>query len=305
MEMKARQLRFIKTHAIISPMQISHSIQHYIVLTRLNKPVGILLLLWPTLWALWLASGGDPDRKILAIFIIGVIVMRSAGCIINDIADRHVDKHVKRTRERPITSGKISTQAAFALFCVLLFAAFVLVLFCNVLTIQLAFVGAALAIIYPFLKRFTHLPQVGLGAAFAWGVPMAFAAELDTVPASAWLIYAAAMIWPVMYDTLYAMTDREDDIKVGVKSTAILFAEWDTSMIAFMQLIIVSLMMLVGMQFELGFMYYLSIAAAGLLFLYQFNLIKDRHPEKCFEAFKNNQWVGMIIFVGILLSDVI
>lgn len=280
-----------------------HQLSNYINLMRLNKPIGILLLLWPTLWALWLASNGQPDRQILTIFILGVIIMRTAGCIINDIADRHVDGHVTRTRHRPLANQKISLEIAMVLFLVLITAAFVLVLFCNSFTIKLAFVGAALAIVYPFLKRITHLPQVGLGAAFAWGVPMAFAAQTNEIPFSAWVLYVAAMIWPIIYDTMYAMTDREDDLKVGIKSIAILFGDLDTLMISMLQLTFIGLMLVVGWQFQLGVFYYLSLAGAGLLFLYQFNLIQDRLPQQCFAAFLNNNWVGVVIFIGIFLSD--
>ena len=275
-----------------------------IFLVRLNKPIGILLLLWPTLWALWLASSGHPDSLILFVFIAGVIVMRSAGCIANDLADRHVDGHVKRTSERPLASGKISVRAALILFFVLLSIAFCLVSFCNLFTIQLAFIGAALAVIYPFLKRVTHLPQFGLGIAYTWGVPMAFAAETNAVSPAAWFLFITGMLWPVMYDTMYAMVDRDDDVKIGVKSTAILFGEWDKRIIASLQIIFLTLLVLVGIIFQLQMIYYFSLAISSLFFVYQQWLIKDREREACFRAFLNNNWVGLIIFLGILLSYV-
>ncbi len=283
-------------------MQILERFLHYLYLMRLDKPIGILLLLWPTLWALWLAGMGHPDNSTLFIFISGVILMRSAGCICNDIIDRRVDGHVTRTAKRPLPSGKVTVKEAIALAFLLLLSAFLLVLNCNQLTIALAFVGASLAIFYPFMKRFTQLPQVGLGAAFSWGVPMAFAAELGTVPASAWFLFLTAMIWPIIYDTMYAMVDREDDRKIGVKSTAILFDHRDIFILCVLQLCFVSLLLVVGVLFELSAIYYMCLFIVSTLFLYQQWLIKDREASACFQAFLNNQWVGLFVFLGIALS---
>lgn len=271
-------------------------------LMRLHKPIGIFLLLWPTLWALWLASAGKPNVIIVVIFILGVILMRSAGCVINDIADRNIDGRVERTRLRPLATGKVSVREALVLFFILIFAAFLLVLLLNTFTILLAFVGAALTVFYPLMKRFTHLPQVGLGVAFAWSVPMAFAAEINSIPASAWLVFVIAVIWPVIYDTMYAMVDRRDDLKIGVKSTAILFGSHDKFIIGLLQSIILLLFVLLGYFFQLNLYYYCSVIVAALLFSYQQWLIKDREPQKCFAAFLNNHWVGLSVFTGIFLS---
>lgn len=274
----------------------------YILLMRLHKPIGILLLLWPTLWALWLAGKGHPSLKVVVIFIVGVVLMRSAGCIINDFADRHFDAHVARTRERPLAANKISSFSALSLFVVLCLMAFFLVLFLNRLTMYLAFIGVFLAILYPFLKRFTHLPQLGLGLAFAWGVPMAFAALTNTIKGNVWLVFAAAAVWPIIYDTMYAMVDYADDIKIGVKSTAILFNGHYQMAIGMLQFIFLWLLILVGAHFKLHLSYFSSLVFAAALFGYQQWLIRDHVPEKCFKAFLNNQWVGLIIFIGIFLS---
>jgi 4-hydroxybenzoate polyprenyltransferase len=231
-------------------------LKQYVYLIRLHKPIGILLLLWPTLWALWLASNGQPDWDIVAIFIAGVILMRSAGCIVNDIADKKWDGHVERTRGRPLVTGKISLKEAWIFFGILIATAFFLVWQLNWLTIILAFFGLLFAMIYPFLKRVTHLPQVGLGIAFSWGIPMAFAAELNAVPASGWVLFFAAMIWPMIYDTFYAMTDKADDINVGVKSMAILFGSREQFFIGLLQMVFVLLMVWVGFFFRLGFYYF-------------------------------------------------
>lgn len=281
---------------------IKEKFMQYLLLMRLHKPIGILLLLWPTLWALWLASAGKPDVLVLAIFIAGVILMRSAGCVINDFADRHFDRHVARTRERPLTAGKVSARGAIFLFCILSLCAFLLVLLLNRLTIELALVGAALAVVYPFMKRYTHLPQAGLGAAFSWGVPMAFAAQTGTVPAAAWVVFFTALLWPLVYDTMYAMVDREDDIKLGLKSTAILFAENDTLIIGLLQIGFLAGLLYTGFLFKLKLPYYLSLIVAGGFFIHQRRLIKDRNPQNCFKAFLNNNWVGLVIFAGIVGS---
>lgn len=277
-------------------------LKNYACLMRLHKPVGIFLLLWPTLWALWLAGEGKPNYFIVMIFVAGVILMRSAGCVINDIADRKVDGLVQRTRDRPLASGSVSVKEAFILFVVLITSAFLLVLNLNVYTILLAFVGALLAAGYPFLKRVTHLPQVGLGIAFAWGVPMAFSAELNQVPLKAWVLFSAAAIWPVIYDTYYAMVDRVDDVKVGIRSTAILFGQLDRLIIGMLQILFLLILGLVGWLLDLKWFYFASLLIGGVLFGYQQWLTRDRDSVMCFRAFLNNQWVGLVVFVGIFLS---
>ncbi len=278
-------------------------LKQYFYLIRLHKPIGILLLLWPTLWALWLASNGQPDWGIVAIFIAGVILMRSAGCVVNDITDKKWDGHVERTQGRPLVTGKISVKEAWIFFGILIAAAFLLVWQLNGLTIILAFFGLLFAMIYPFLKRVTHLPQVGLGIAFSWGIPMAFAAELNEVPVSGWVLFFAAMVWPMIYDTFYAMTDKADDINVGVKSMAILFGEREQFFIGLLQMVFVLLMVWVGFFFRLGFYYFTSLLVVSFLFFYQEWLIKDRDPQKSFKAFLNNNWVGFAIFLGIVLDQ--
>lgn len=283
-------------------MLIRHQLIQYAFLIRLDKPIGILLLLWPTLWALWLASYGEPDPKVLLIFIAGVVLMRSAGCIINDYADRHVDRYVKRTSQRPLSSGAIPALHALSLAALLSLMAFSLVLQCNSLTVMLAFVGILLAILYPFLKRYTHLPQLGLGVAFAWGVPMAFAAQTGTITYRAWVVFLTCMIWPIIYDTLYAMVDREDDLKIGIKSSAILFDRMDRIIIALLQLLFLVLLVVIGLIFDLRIGFYLSLVMVFCFFAYQQWLIKTRDPARCFAAFLNNNWVGLAIFIGILTS---
>lgn len=277
-------------------------LKQYSLLMRLDKPIGIFLVLWPTLWALWLAGAGMPNLVVVSVYIIGCILMRSAGCVINDIADRKFDGFVARTRDRPLAAARVSVRSAFYLLLGLLLCAFLLVLLLNKLTIALAFVGVLLAVIYPFLKRITHLPQVGLGIAFSWGVPMAFASVTGSVSAQGWLVFFAALWWPIMYDTLYAMVDRADDLKIGVKSTAILFGKADRWIVGVLQVFFLLLLCLVGKVFQLNIFYYLSLAGAGVLFIYQQVLIKDGLPENCFKAFLNNHWVGCIIFLGIVLS---
>lgn len=283
---------------------MQRTMPQFIYLMRLDKPIGILLLLWPTLWALWLASAGHPSQLNLFIFITGVIVMRSAGCVINDIADRHVDCHVERTSRRPLASGKMSVLSAILWFSGLMLLAFLLVLLCNTQTITLAFIGAALAMFYPLMKRFTHLPQLGLGVAFSWCVPMAFTAETNTVSSAGWFLFAACVLWPVIYDTMYAMVDRDDDKKIGVKSTAILFGLQDKKIIAALQGFFIVMLICIGILFNLKQIYYYSLIVVAMLFVYQQWLIKDRERQPCFRAFLNNNWVGLVIFLGILLSDV-
>ena len=281
---------------------IKHRLVQYYYLIRLDRPVGILLLLWPVLWALWIAAEGTPDLDVLFIFILGVIVMRSAGCVLNDLADRDLDRHIARTRDRPITSGKVKPLEAIGLTTVLLLCALLLVLNLNDLSFKLSFVAVFLAIIYPFLKRVTYLPQVFLGLAFAWSIPMAFAAQTNSIPAIAWLLFITTVLWAVVYDTMYAMVDKKDDIKIGIKSTAILFDDADRIIIGSIQLMILFSQILTGTKLELGKYYFTGIALASLLSIYQQYLIKDRIPENCFRAFLNNQWYGMIIFAGIYLN---
>jgi len=271
----------------------------YYLLMRLHKPIGILLLLWPMYWALWIASDGKPDVLVFTVFTLGVVLMRSAGCVINDYADRKIDPHVARTKDRPIASGQVHKHEALQLFFVLISVAFLLVLLMNPFTVKLSFGGVFLAALYPFMKRYTHLPQVFLGAAFGWAVPMVFAAQTGEVPPLAWLLFIATLIWAVVYDTMYAMVDREDDLKIGVKSTAILFAELDKVIIGFFQILLLIALMMIGQRAELGLLYFSSVFIALLLLVYQQYLIKDRVPAKCMEAFLNNNWLGLAVFVGI------
>jgi len=258
---------------------------------RFHRPIWILLLLLPTYWALWLAAEGVPNIKVLLIFTLGVVLMRAAGCVINDIADRHIDPHVQRTQQRPIATGEISVKAASILFCCLIAIALVLVLFTNLLTIYLSFAAVALAFAYPFMKRYTHLPQVVLGAAFSMSIPMAFAAQTGEVPSSAWLIYITNMLWTVAYDTLYGMTDREYDKQIGVKSTAILFEDNDRLIIGSIQLFAIIGWIMIGMRFELSGLYYVAVGIAAGFFAYQQWLIRYRQASACFASFINNHWV--------------
>lgn len=275
----------------------------YFYLMRFHKPIGILLLLWPTLWALTLAGSGHLNSKIVGIFITGVILMRAAGCIMSDTFDRHFDAQVRRTRERPLASGTLNIFEAMILMMLLSSAAFMLVFFnCNQLTIELSFFGAAIAFIYPLLKRVTHLPQVGLGVAYTWGVPMAFAAVKGSVGSNAWFLFLTGAIWPVIFDTFYALVDREDDCKIGVKSTAILFGRHALLMIALLQLLWMMMLIVVGFIFHLNSFYFESLFGVFLLFIYQLYLAKDSDRDQCFKAFLNNNWVGFLIFIGIYAS---
>ncbi|MDO6453288.1 4-hydroxybenzoate octaprenyltransferase [Neptunomonas phycophila] len=273
----------------------------YTQLTRFNKPIGSYLLLWPTLWALWIAADGVPPLSLLIIFIAGVFITRSAGCVINDYADRHIDGHVKRTAERPLARGLISSKEALMLFAGLMLLAFVLVLFTNRMTIWMSFGALALASLYPFMKRHTHLPQVVLGAAFGWAIPMAFTAVDETLPLVAWLIFLAKLLWTVAYDTMYAMVDRDDDIKIGVKSTAILFGKQDKRIIGLLQIATLLVLLLVGTLESMTWPYYVGIVIAGVFFVYQQNLIKDRDRTRCFNAFLNNHYAELAVFVGIVV----
>lgn len=277
------------------------ALRNYAKLIRLDKPVGTLLLLWPTLWGLWLAAGGMPSLHLLLVFSAGVFLMRSAGCVINDIFDRNFDGHVNRTQMRPIAAGLVSVRAALLLAAILSLTAFALVLTCNWLTIFLACAGALIVVIYPLLKRVTHLPQLGLGIAFSWGVPMAFAAVTGRVPASAWLVFVTAALWPVIYDTMYAMVDRDDDVKIGVKSTAILFGTRDIFWLGLLVITFLCLLVLTGMIFQLRPVYYACVLLAAAMFALQLWRIRTRDPQQCWRAFLQNNWVGMVIFLGVAL----
>ena len=280
----------------------SKRVPDFIELTRLNRPIGILLLLWPTWWALWLAAEGMPSWHNLLVFTLGIVLMRSAGCVINDYADRKIDGYVTRTQGRPLPSGRIKPSHALILFAVLCLIAFALVLSTNSLTVYLSVVAVVLAGSYPFMKRYTHLPQLVLGAAFGWGIPMAFAAETGEVPKIAWLVFCANLVWTVAYDTFYAMVDRDDDIKIGVKSTAILFAEADKMMIGMMQGTTLFILLLLVQHTQLGASYYVALVIAAGLFGYQQYITRERNRDACFKAFLNNNWVGAAIFAGIALS---
>jgi 4-hydroxybenzoate polyprenyltransferase len=278
------------------------TLRDYLELMRLHRPIGTLLLLWPTLWALWIAAKGVPDLKVLAIFVAGVLVMRSAGCVINDYADRHFDRHVERTRDRPLTAGRVSERAALILFGALCLAALVLVWQLNLLTRWLALGGIVLAVIYPFMKRVTHLPQVVLGAAFGWAVPMAFAAQTGSVPPLGWLVFTTTVLWATVYDTLYAMVDRQDDLALGLKSTAILFGDADRIIIGLLQLMVLVCLLMIAHQAKLGLIFHGSLAVATLLSAYQQYLIRYRERMNCFRAFLNNNWFGLAVFLGIVLD---
>jgi len=276
------------------------NLKFYAELIRLNRPIGIYLLLWPTLWGLWFAAQGIPDIKILIVFVLGVILMRSAGCAINDYADRDIDLLVARTKDRPLTSGKISAKEALAVFAVLALVAFFLVLQLNTNTILLSIVAVILAASYPFMKRYHHFPQVHLGAAFAWAIPMAYTAiSGDAPPLDAWLLFIAALLWTTAYDTQYGMVDREDDLKIGVKSTAILFGKHDNFIIGILHALTLIIITIVGIMNDRGSLFYLSILIASAFAVYQQFLTQDKEPQKCLQAFLNNNWLGMTLFIGI------
>lgn len=292
-----------RTAALHTHSGLSGRLREYALLVRLNRPIGIFLLLWPALWALWIAAEGFPDPLVLTVFVAGVVLMRSAGCAINDYADRHVDPHVTRTRDRPLAAGRITPKEALGVFAVLAGLAFFLVLLLNTLTIGLSLVAVLLAASYPFMKRFHHLPQAHLGAAFGWAVPMAFAAQTGEFPPPlAWLLFLITVLWAMIYDTMYAMADREDDLRVGVKSAAVLFGEVDRHIIGALQILMVFGLILVGRRAELGPAYTLSLCVVAVLFLYQQYLIYDREPKACFRAFLNNHWVGAAIFAGVAVG---
>jgi 4-hydroxybenzoate polyprenyltransferase len=275
----------------------------YAQLMRLERPIGTWLLLWPALWALWVAGAGRPEPRVLIVFVLGVFVMRAAGCVINDFADRDIDPHIRRTRDRPLAARRVAPLEALVLFGILSLLALYLVTRLDPFTVKLAIIGAALTVSYPFFKRFFPMPQLYLGISFGgWSVLMAFAAQTGALPRVAWVLYVAAVLWAALYDTLYAMVDREDDLKIGVRSSAILFADMDRFLIGVMQLMMLYALTLVGHNMEFGDWYYAGVAAAAVLFLWQQWLIRRREPAGCLRAFLNNQYVGLVIFVGILLQ---
>ena len=288
-------------HNLSSKSSFLSALRPYWELMRFHRPIGILLLLWPTLWSLWIAAEGLPDIDILVVFILGVIVMRAAGCVINDIADRKWDGEVLRTRKRPLVTGAVTLKQAWLLFTVLIVLAFILVLFTNRLTVLLAFGAVALAACYPFMKRYTHLPQVVLGAAFSMSIPMAFAAQTGVVESKVILIYVTNLMWTVVYDTFYGMADREYDKQLGIKSTAILFEGAESLITGSLQCFTVIGFMLIGQRFELGGVYWLGVLAAAVLMIYHQLLIKKGQPKDYFTAFVHNHWIGLVIFLGIAL----
>ncbi|MDX2410780.1 MAG: 4-hydroxybenzoate octaprenyltransferase [Woeseiaceae bacterium] len=289
---------------VLSP-QVKQSVitqlRNYAKLMRIDKPIGTWLLMWPTLWALWLAGKGHPDQWLFVVFVLGVFIMRSAGCVLNDYVDRKIDPYVERTRTRPIASGAVAPAEALVLFLALSLIAIGLATMLNRPARLLAIVAAGLTIAYPFIKRVVSIPQLVLGAAFGWAVPMAFAAQTGETPQLAWLVFGAALVWAVIYDTFYAMVDREDDRKVGVKSTALLFGEVDLFVIAGLQLLMLVALTLVGLRAELGFWYFASVVGAAALMAYHQWLARDRQPAGCFAAFLHNHTIGLVIFVGIVL----
>ena len=285
------------------PEHVHTRLTNYAKLLRIDRPIGTLLLLWPTFWALWLAGNGSPSIANIIIFTLGVFFMRAAGCAINDFADRDWDRHVERTQDRPLTTGRIQAWEAVALFAGLCLVSFLMVvLFTNTLTLYLSFGGALLAFIYPFMKRYTHLPQLFLGAAFSWAIPMAWAAEANELSQLTWLLFTANVLWTVAYDTFYAMVDRDDDVKVGIKSTAVLFGEADRAIIAVLQTLVILILVLAGRQAELGSIYYLGLVAMATLFVYQQFLARERSRAGCFKAFLNNNWAGLAVFSGLVLD---
>jgi 4-hydroxybenzoate polyprenyltransferase len=276
-------------------------LSNYAQLMRLDKPIGTWLLLWPTLWALWLAGEGHPDGGIFIVFMLGVLIMRSAGCVLNDFADRKIDPYVERTRSRPIASGAVAPMEALTLFVALALIAVGLAAMLNRQAQVLAVIAAALTVIYPFIKRFVSIPQFVLGMAFGWAVPMAFAAQTGQTQQLAWLVFGTALVWAVIYDTFYAMADREDDLKIGVKSTAILFGDADLFVIGGLQILMLLALILIGDMAALGAWYYTAVSIAGVLMVYHQWLARDRQSANCFKAFLHNHYIGMIVFIGIVL----
>ncbi|MGP1954988.1 MAG: 4-hydroxybenzoate octaprenyltransferase [Arsenophonus sp. NC-QC1-MAG3] len=279
-----------------------NKLRAYFDLMRINKPIGVLLLLWPTYWALWLASRGLPDLFILLVFTFGVFLMRAAGCVINDFADQKFDSYVARTRKRPLLNGDVTEKEAKILFFSLIIIAFILVLILNKMVVWLSVIGLLLAYIYPFIKRFSHFPQIILGFAFGWSIPMVYVAVTESLPLECWLLFLVNIIWSVIYDTQYAMVDRNDDIKIAVKSTAIIFSHYDKLIIGILQLAMVLVLFYIGKQLDLGIFYFASLILVLCLFTYQQKLIANRQPVLCFKAFMNNNYVGLILFIGILLN---
>ncbi len=279
-----------------------NKLRAYFDLMRINKPIGFLLLLWPTYWALWLASRGLPDLFILLVFTFGVFLMRAAGCVINDFADQKFDSYVVRTRKRPLLNGDVTEKEAKILFFSLIIIAFILVLILNKMVVWLSVIGLLLAYIYPFIKRFSHFPQIILGSAFGWSIPMVYVAVTESLPLECWLLFLVNIIWSVIYDTQYAMVDRNDDIKIAVKSTAIIFSHYDKLIIGILQLAMVLVLFYIGKQLDLGIFYFASLILVLCLFTYQQKLIANRQPVLCFKAFMNNNYVGLILFIGILLN---
>jgi 4-hydroxybenzoate polyprenyltransferase len=283
-------------------MTLTQRLGHYEKLMRLDKPIGILLLLWPTLWGLWLAAGGVPSMMVLAIFVMGTVLMRSAGCVVNDYADRDFDGHVERTKNRPLATRTVSTKEALLLAAGLSLCAFILILPLNRLTIELSFVGLFLAASYPFTKRFFAMPQAYLGIAFSFGIPMAFAAQTGEVPFMAWFLMAANLLWVIAYDTEYAMVDKVDDLRIGIKTSAITFGRFDVAGVMACHAAFLGAMVVIGLVQKLGLVYYLGLGIALGLILYQYRLIHDRDRARCFKAFLHNNWVGATIFAGIALD---
>ena len=282
---------------------MTERLKYYIELTRLNRPIGILLLLWPTLWALWIASNGRPNVTILVVFVLGTILMRSAGCAINDYADRDFDAHVKRTAQRPLASKKISTAEALIIAGVLALIAFMLVaIFLNRLTLALSIVALFLAASYPFTKRFFVMPQAYLGIAFGFGIPMAFAAETGAVPALAWWLLAANVFWTIAYDTEYAMVDRDDDVKIGIKTTALLFGKYDIAMVMLCYLAMLAILTGIGKAIGLGWPYFVGLVFASGIAMFHYTLIAERDRERCFKAFLHNNWLGFVVFSGLMFD---
>jgi 4-hydroxybenzoate polyprenyltransferase len=294
-DVKAKELRS-------GPVTWRERLYRYALLVRLNKPIGILLLMWPTLWALWIAGQGQPPWQIVLVFMLGVALMRSAGCAINDFADRKIDGHVSRTRLRPIATGLVSAREAVAVFLILSLLAFLLLFFLNWQTMALSVIAVILAAAYPFMKRFTYFPQVVLGAAFGWAVPMAFMAVTESLPPVAWVVFAATLLWALIYDTQYAMVDREDDLRIGVKSTAILFGHRDLLIIGILQVIMLALLVVMGLMSGRGWIYYAGLVVGGGFFVYQQVISLERDPKACFEAFLNNNHFGMGVFLGLMLD---
>jgi 4-hydroxybenzoate polyprenyltransferase len=294
-DVKAKELRS-------GPVTWRERLYRYALLVRLNKPIGILLLMWPTLWALWIAGQGQPPWQIVLVFMLGVALMRSAGCAINDFADRKIDGHVSRTRLRPIATGLVSAREAVAVFLILSLLAFLLLFFLNWQTMALSVIAVILAAAYPFMKRFTYFPQVVLGAAFGWAVPMAFMAVSESLPPVAWVVFVATLLWALIYDTQYAMVDREDDLRIGVKSTAILFGRNDLLIIGILQSIMLALMVVIGLMADRGWIYYAGLVVGVGFFVYQQLISLKREPKACFEAFLNNNHFGMVVFLGLMLD---